>query len=212
MKARVLIADDHALMRYGLRALLEANGAEVVGEAAEGREALRMALEAKPDIIIMDVTMPGMNGLEAAAALHSKCPRTRVIILSMHADSEHVHRAFAAGASAYLIKGSASEEVIAAVRAVQAGRRYLSRELESPERSREPLKGDAGPVASLSRRERQVLQLVVEGHSSSQIAAIVHISPTSVYTYRSRLMKKLGVADVTALVKFAVQHGLTPSS
>jgi DNA-binding NarL/FixJ family response regulator len=212
MKVRVLIADDHALMRYGLRALLEANGAEVVGEAAEGREALRMARESKPDIVIMDVTMPGMNGLEAAAAVHSKCPATRVIVLSMHADSEHVHRAFAAGASAYLIKGSASEEVIAAVRAVQAGRRYLSRELESPERAREPLGANAGPLASLSRRERQVLQLVVEGHSSSQIATIVHISPTSVYTYRSRLMKKLGVADVTALVKFAVQHGLTPSS
>ena len=212
MKLRVLIADDHALMRYGLRVLLEANGVEVAGEAIEGREALRLAIEAKPDVVIMDLTMPGMNGIEAAGALHSKCPECRIIVLSMHTDSEYVHRAFAAGASAYLIKGSASEEVMEALRAVRVGRRYVSKELELPERPPEGRKDDTGPLASLSARERQVLQLVVEGHSSSEIAAIVHISPTSVFTYRSRLMKKLGVADVTALVKFAVQHGLTPSS
>jgi DNA-binding NarL/FixJ family response regulator len=128
----------------------------------------------------------------------------------MHSDSEHVHRALAAGASGYLLKGSASEDVVAAVRAVSAGRRYLSPELRLAEGSYASSK--AGPLASLSPRERQVLQLVVEGHASSEIAKLIHLSRGSVDTYRSRLMKKLGVADITALVKFAIQHGLTPGS
>jgi DNA-binding NarL/FixJ family response regulator len=212
VKIRVLLADDHAVVRYGLRTLLELSGAEVVAEANEGREALRLARTLNPDVAILDLTMPGLNGIEATALLREECPQTRVVILSMHADSEHVHRAIAAGASAYVLKGSASEEVVAAVRAVQAGRMYLSREL-TPIDGADPLgAGKAGPLDSLSGRERQVLQLVVEGYSSARIAALVHLSPKSVDTYRSRLMRKLGVSDVTALVKFAVQHGLTPGT
>jgi DNA-binding NarL/FixJ family response regulator len=198
------------VVRVGLRALLEMSGAEVVGEASDGREAMRLAQELKPDVAILDVTMPGLNGIDAAGVLKERCPRTRVIMLSMHADSEHVRRALAAGASGYVLKGSASEEMVAAVRAVVAGRQYLSRELTPVHRAAGTGVGETGRLESLSARERQVLQLVVEGHSSAQIATMVHLSPKSVDTYRSRLMKKLGVPDLTALVKFAVQHGLTP--
>lgn len=212
MKARVLLADDHAVVRYGLRALLEMSGAEVVGEAGEGREMLRLAREAQPDVAIVDVTMPGLNGIDAAELLREQCPETRIVMLSMHTSSEHVHRAFAAGASAYLLKGSASEEILMAIEAVLAGRQYLCRDLAPIHRSDLPGGGKSSPLDSLSVRERQVLQLVVEGHSSSQIATLVHLSSKSIDTYRSRLMKKLGVSDVPALVKFAIRHGLTPSS
>jgi DNA-binding NarL/FixJ family response regulator len=207
MKPRILLADDHAVVRFGLRALLEISGLEVVAEAGEGREALRLAEQLAPDVAILDIAMPGLNGIDAAELLRARSPHTRIVILSMYADSEHVHRAFAAGASAYLLKGSASEDIVTAVRQVMVGRRYVSPELSLLDPVRRP--GEAGPLASLSARERQVLQLVVEGHSSTEIAAIVHLSPKSVDTYRSRLMKKLGVSDVTALVKFAMQHGLT---
>jgi DNA-binding NarL/FixJ family response regulator len=210
VKTRVLLADDHAVVRYGLRALFELAGMEVVGEADEGRDALRLAEEQRPDVVIMDVTMPGLNGIDAAAIIRERCPQCRIVILSMHRDAEHVHRAFAAGAAAYLLKGSASEEIIAATRAVMAGGRYLSGELQLADRERSPRAGGPGPLESLSGREREVLQLVVEGHSSAEIARMVHLSPKSVDTYRSRLMKKLGVSDLPALVKFAVQHGLTP--
>jgi DNA-binding NarL/FixJ family response regulator len=155
--------------------------------------------------------MPGLNGIDAAVVLRERCPHTRIVILSMHSDAEYVHRAFAAGASGYLLKGSASEEVVAAVRAVQRGGRYLSRELAHIDRTRAERSDEPGPLDSLSVRERQVLQLVVEGHSSAGIAALVNLSPKSVDTYRSRLMKKVGVSDVPALVKFAIQHGLTPA-
>jgi DNA-binding NarL/FixJ family response regulator len=212
VKIRILLADDHAVLRFGLRALLESSGAEVVAEAAEGREALRLTRELEPDIAILDVTMPGLNGIDATGVLREQSPRTRVIILSMHSDREYVHRAFAAGASAYLLKGAASEEIVDAVRAVRNGSTYLSRELTAIGPATSTASGAPSPLDSLSARERQVLQLVVEGHSSAEIAGIVNLSPKSVDTYRSRLMKKLGVADVTALVKFAVQHGLTPNT
>ena len=187
------------------------SGAEVIAEAEDGREALRLAEALRPDVAILDVTMPGLNGIEAAAILRERCPHTRIVFLSMHSDREYVHRAFAAGASAYLLKGSASEEVVTAVQAVMVGIRYLSRDLKAAGRMQSPGARATGPLDSLSARERQVLQLVVEGHSSAEIAGQVNLSPKSVDTYRSRLMKKLGVPDVTALVKFAVQHGLTPS-
>lgn len=209
MTTRVLLADDHNVVRVGLRALLEISGAHVVGEAGDGREAIRLAEELRPDVAILDVSMPGLNGIDAAGMIHQRCPQTRIVFLSMHSDREHVHRAFAAGASGYLLKGSASEEIVAAVRTVQAGAKYLSRELV-PEDPSSPGVIQTSPLDRLSARERQVLQLVVEGHSSAEIATIVSLSPKSVDTYRSRLMKKLGVPDVPALVKFAVRHGLTP--
>ena len=210
MTIRVLLADDHALMREGLRALLTAApDIEVVGEVRTGREAERQVLQLNPDVVLMDIAMPDLNGIEAARVIHAKCPAVRIVMLSMHATAEYVYRAFEAGASGYLLKEAAAEEVITAVRTVHEGRRYLSPALAEsvPDLS----SGHArSPVDSLSTRERQVLQLVVEGKTSSEIARMIHLSPKSVQTYRSRLMMKLGVSDVPSLVKFALEHGLTP--
>ena len=212
MTIRVLLADDHVMMRDGLKALLTASlGISVVAEVGNGRDAVRRAAELRPDVAILDISMPELNGIEAARMLRTGCPGTRVVILSMHSSSEHVFRAFEAGAAGYLLKDSAGSEVLAAVRTVHAGRRYLSGAIAALEGSLQRAAGQAGPLDSLSARERQVLQLVVEGHSSAEIARRVHLSPKSVDTYRSRLMRKLGVGDVPALVKFAIQHGITPA-
>lgn len=210
MTIRVLLADDHALLREGLRALLAGTPAiEVVGEVRTGREAERQVLRLEPDVVLMDIAMPDLNGIEAARLIHAKCPAIRIVMLSMHATAEYVYRAFEAGASGYLLKEDAVEEVIAAVRAVHEGRRYLS--LAVVESVPELIGGDArSPVDTLSARERQVLQLVVEGHTSGEIARMICLSPKSVQTYRSRLMLKLGVSNLPALVKFALKHGLTP--
>ena len=147
MKPRILLADDHAVVRFGLRALLEISGLEVVAEAGEGREALRLAEQLAPDVAIMDIAMPGLNGIDATELLRAKSPRTRIVILSMYADSEHVHRAFAAGASAYLLKGSASEDIVSAVRQVMVGRRYVSPELSLLDPVRSP-SGASPPIST----------------------------------------------------------------
>jgi DNA-binding NarL/FixJ family response regulator len=209
MTIRVLLADDHALMREGLRALLATTSdIEIVGEVRTGREAERQIPQLNPDVVLMDIAMPDLNGIEAARVIHLKCPAVRIVMLSMHATAEYVYRAFEAGACGYLLKEVAVEEVITAVRAVHEGKRYLSPALA--ESVPDPASGYArGPVDSLSTRERQVLQLVVEGRTSNEIARMIHLSPKSVETYRSRLMLKLGVRDVPSLVKFALEHGLT---
>ena len=213
MTIRVLLADDHAVVRDGLKVLLQqAADISVVGVAADGREAVRRAQELKPDVVIMDIAMRELNGVEAARRLRDQCPATRVVMLSMHSSSEHVFRAIEAGAVGFVLKESAGEEVVAAVRAAHAGRRYFSRAITALEITAQSRAGRASPLGSLSARERQVLQLVVEGHSSAEIAATVHLSPKTVETYRGRLMKKLSVSNVPGLVKFAIEHGLTPSS
>jgi len=210
MRIRVLLADDHALMREGLRALLTTvPDIEVVGEVGTGREAESRVLQLDPDVVLMDIAMPDLNGIEAARLIHAKCPAVRIVMLSMHASAEYVYRAFEAGASGYLLKEVAVEEVVTAVRTVHEGRRFLSPALA--ESVPDLGSGHArSPVNSLSARERQVLQLVVEGKTSSEIARMICLSPKSVQTYRSRLMIKLGVSDVPSLVKFALAHGLTP--
>lgn len=211
-KIRVLLADDHQMLRDGLKSLLSASAdIEVVAEVSDGREAVRRAQELVPDVVVMDLSMPELNGIDAAGLLRDKCPAVRVVILSMHSSAEHVYRALEAGAAGYVLKESAGREAEAAVRAVHGGRQYLSAPLAALAAEPRPGKGERGPLASLSAREREVLQLVVEGHSSAEIASRVHISPKSVATYRSRLMRKLGVTDVASLVKFAVQHGITPA-
>jgi DNA-binding NarL/FixJ family response regulator len=212
MSIRVLLADDHAMLREGLRTLLAGAGFSVVGEVSDGREALRRVQELAPQVVVMDVAMPGLNGIEAAAMIRDRYPGTKIVVLSMHSSTEHVYRAFAAGAAGYVLKSAAGAELIGAVRAVHAGRRHLSEALR--ETCGDILRGAAraSPLDSLSARERQVLQLVVEGRSSAEIAATVHLSPKSVDTYRSRLMRKLGVGDVPALVKFALEHGITPGA
>ena len=195
MTIRVLLADDHALMREGLRALLTSvPDIDVVGEVRTGREAQWQVLQLDPDVVLMDIAMPDLNGIEAARLIHAKCPAVRIVMLSMHASAEYVYRAFEAGASGYLLKEAAVEEVIAAVRTVHEGKRYLSPALA--ESVPDLNSGHArSPVDSLSARERQVLQLVVEGVTSSEIAHMICLSPKSVQTYHSRLMMKLGVRD-----------------
>jgi DNA-binding NarL/FixJ family response regulator len=207
----VLLADDHAVVRDGLRALLEAQAdIEVVGDAANGREVLRLAQQLHPDVVVMDIAMPELNGVEATQQMHDAYPSTQVLILSMHSTTEHIFRALQAGARGYLLKDSAGAEVADAVRVVHAGRRYLSQKIAATviddyiaERHR------TSPLESLSSRERQILQLVAEGKSSTEIAAILFLSPKTVDTYRSRLMHKLDIGDLPSLVKFAIQHGVT---
>jgi DNA-binding NarL/FixJ family response regulator len=211
MKIRVLIADDHAMIRDGLGALLRDDPrVEVVGSAADGREALRLARELNPDVVVMDIAMPQMNGVEALRELRAASPDARVLILSMFSTLEHVQQALNAGASGYLLKESAGAELRSAIEQVHAGRRYLSREIEAHASRLLARIAQHTPLESLSRRERQILQLVVEGRSSAEIGKTLHLSAKTVETYRSRLMQKLGVDGVAALVKFAVAHGLTP--
>lgn len=203
----VLLADDHAMMREGLSVLLTGAGMQIVGSVGNGREAVRAAIATAPDVVLMDLTMPEMNGIEATREIRSRMPATLVVVLSMHSNREHVFQAMKAGAMGYVLKDAASAELVKAVRAVCAGARYVSPAI-GPLLE---LSGQRGPLESLSKRECQVLQLVVEGRTSGEIASAINLSRTSVDTYRSRLMKKLGVSDIASLVKLAVQHGLTPA-
>jgi DNA-binding NarL/FixJ family response regulator len=215
MSITVFLADDHAVVRDGLRVLLEAQpDIRVIGDAANGREAVRRVAQLRPDVVVMDIAMPELNGIEAAREIGRVCPSTQVIILSMHSTTEHIFQALQAGARGYLLKESAGIEVVNAVRAVHADHRYLSQKIleglvDNYVRQRQAAEAKS-PLARLSPREREVLQLVVEGKSSAEIADILSLSPKTVEAYRSRLMHKLGISDLPALVKFAIQHGLTP--
>jgi DNA-binding NarL/FixJ family response regulator len=209
----ILLADDHAVVRDGLRSLLEAQpDLKVIGDAENGREAVRQAAQQCPEVAILDIAMPELNGIEALRQINTTCPDTNVIILSMHATTKHILQALRAGARGYLLKESAGIEVVEAVRSVHAGRRHLSQKvadkvidefarLQESNQLQEPLE-------RLSLREREVLQLVVEGKSSVEIANILSLSVSTVDTYRSRLMDKLGIDDLPSLVKFAIQQGL----
>ncbi len=214
MAIKVFLADDHALVRDGLQVLLErADGINVTGAASNGRDAVRQIKELQPDVVIMDIAMPGQNGIEATSIISETCPSCRVLILSMHHSAEHIYHALKAGASGYLLKESAGQEVVEAVRAVHDGRRYLSQRIKETViddyiQQRKTVSAKS-PFEMLSSREREVIQLVVEGKTSADIARTLFISPKTVETYRSRLMQKLGVKDLPGLVKFAIQHGLT---
>ncbi len=211
---RVLIADDHAVVRDGLCYLLEAQpDLSVVGDAANGREAVARTIQLKPDVVLMDISMPELNGIDATAQIVEAVPEARVIILSMQGTAEHVFRALQAGAQGYLLKDSAGKVVVEAVRAVHGGNRYFGNEITSTlvtDYLQHRQDGsEKSPLERLSGREREILQLVVEGKSSAEIGQILSLSPKTIETYRSRLMAKLGLKDLPSLVKFAVQHGLT---
>lgn len=215
MTISVFLADDHTVLRDGLQYLLDAQpDIKVVGDAADGHEAVQQVIQLCPDIVIMDIVMPVLNGIEATRKIHEDCPFAKVIILSMHCSTEHVHRSIQAGACGFLLKESAGAEVVTAVRTVYADHSYLSQKISDQvvrEYGRlDELGVEISPLSRLSPREREVLQLVVEGKSSAEIANILSISFKTVDTYRSRLMQKLGIKDLPNLVKFAIQHGLTP--
>ncbi len=207
MSIRILIADDHAIVREGLSLILESAGMLVVGEARNGREAVSLADAIRPDLVVMDIAMPELNGIDATRVIREQLPDIRVVMLSMHNTSEHVFRALHAGARGYLLKESAGSGLVDAVRTVIRGERYLGEGVEAPSLTA----GGRSPLDSLSRRERQVLQLVVEGRTSAEVAQLLSLSPKSIETYRSRLMVKLGVGNLPTLVRFALQHGITPS-
>ena len=209
---RVLLAEDHELVRSGIRALLQGlAGIQVVGEAGDGREALKLAGTHHPDVVLLDITMPELNGLEVAARLAKEHPRTRTLIVSMHGEEEYVAQALRAGAAGYLLKDSSSAELELAVRAVARGDRYLS-----PAVSKPVIEGyvdrpvEAGPLDRLSPRQREILQLVAEGWSTKQVAGKLGLSPKTVEAHRTALMKRLGLHDITGLVRYAVRTGIVP--
>jgi DNA-binding NarL/FixJ family response regulator len=206
---KILLADDHSVLTDGLRILIESQqDMRVVGIATEGRQAVSMVKANCPDLVLMDVSMPGLNGIEAARQASNLCPDMRILMLSMHADMEYVNRALQAGAQGYILKESAGAEVLQAIREVMAGRTFFSAKIT--EKMLMTLsKSQNGPLERLSDREREVLQLTVEGRTSSEIAALLSLSPKTVETYRSRIMTKLNLDSLPALVKFAIQHGLT---
>jgi two-component system, NarL family, response regulator NreC len=212
MSISVFLVDDHTIVRDGLRYLLEAQGGiKIVGEAANGRDAVKAVKKLQPDIVIMDILMADLNGIEATEQICRESPATRVIILSMQSSSESILRALRAGARGYLFKESAGRELIQAIQAVHIGHRYLSAKV-SDQVVGAGIKQHGGfsdPLSVLSRREREVLQLVVEGKTSAEIAETLFLSVKTIETYRSRLMQKLGIKDIPALIKFAIQKGLT---
>ncbi len=211
---RVFLADDHAVVRDGMTALMEAEqDIQVVGTACNGQQAVQQIKQSQPDIVVMDIAMPKLNGIDATRQISKFCPAVKVIMLSMHDSSEHIYQALKAGAKGYLLKESAGKEVVDAVREVRSGHRYLSKRIQKvviedyiSNQGATPVKS---PIEKLSDRERQILQLVVEGKSSKEIGKALHISSKTVATYRSRLMDKLAIHDLPGLVKFAIRHGLT---
>ena len=214
MNITVFIADDHTIIRDGLRSLLEAQGdIHVVGDADNGREAVQQVHKLAPDVVLMDIAMPEVNGIDATRQITSEMSKPHVVILSMHSTSEHIFRAFQAGAFGYLLKDSAGSEVVDAVREVSLGRHYLSQKITEAMIvdyvHQGKMSSTDSPLDSLTIREREVLQLTVEGRSSAEIGKTLSISPKTVDTYRSRLMHKLGISDLPTLVRFTIQHGLT---
>ena len=209
MTIRILIADDHAVVAEGLKHLIEAQqDLQVVAIVGDGREAVRIAKESQPHVVLMDLSMPELNGADATRAIVENDPRCRVIVLSMYAEREYVRRALKSGAAGYVVKRSAAKEVVDAIRAVHGGQRYLSPRVADAVIEDYAADGKADLLERLSAREREVLQLLAEGRTGAEIAARLSLSQKTVETYRARLVEKLGIRDVAGLVKFAIQRGL----
>jgi DNA-binding NarL/FixJ family response regulator len=204
-----MIVDDHAVVAEGLRFVVDAQAdMQVVACVEDSRESVELAVKMEPDVVLMDHAMPGLNGAEATHLIRSRCPRTRVIILSMYSNDVHVMRGLQAGAMGYVVKKSAAKEVVEAIRVVHRGGRYLSKELVNLviEQASHRVQN---PLMRLSSRERQVLQMLAEGHSTAHIAEQLSLSHKTVETYRTRLMEKLDLHDLASLIRFAIQHGVT---
>ena len=209
---RVLIADDHVLVRDALVALLDTQqDLQVVAAVDNGVDAVTQCRQMTPDVALLDVVMPQLNGIEATAQIGEYCPTVRVIILSMYSDVEYVFRAVRAGARGYVAKTSTTAELVKAIGSVFSGRRFFSGPIgESVLDDYIQVRSDKSPLDRLSVRERQILQLIAEGRSSAAIAQSLSLSPKTVDTYRSRMMGKLHITELPALIKFAIIHGITP--
>ena len=210
---KVLLADDHRIVREGLKSLLQAqNDMEVVAEAGDGREAMEMAEEFGPDVVVMDVAMPHLNGIEATRRLMSDHPDTKVVALSMHSDRRYVAEALKAGASGYLLKDGAFDELADAIRTVMNNKVYLSPRIADvvvEDYVRHLPKAGPSAFAALTSREREVLQLLAEGKATKQAAAALHVSVKTVETHRRQIMEKLDLHSVAELTKYAIREGLT---
>jgi DNA-binding NarL/FixJ family response regulator len=212
--ARVLLADDHTLVRAGLRKLLESMPQiEVVGEADDGRKAVAMAEQLQPDLVLMDISMPGITGLEATSRLHKAWPKMRVMVLSMHQNEEYVRQALRYGAAAYLLKDAAPQELERAIQAVLQGETYLSPVLATrvTVAQAQSQNGEQAPTEQLTPRQVEVLRMVVQGHSSKEIARVLDVSVKTVDSHRTSLMKQLDIHEVTGLVRYAMRTGLISS-
>ena len=213
-KTTVVLADDHAIVRQGLRAVLEATSEfTVVGEVADGLQVPEVVDRLRPNVLVLDLMMPGLNGLEITRQVSKRCPQTRVVILSMHADEPYVLEALRNGATGYVLKEASTTEVAQAVREVAAGRRYLSQPLSERAIEAYAEKAQAAPLdlyETLTTREREILQLCAEGYSSTEMAARLGISPRTADTHRANLMRKLGLQGQTDLVRYALRRGILP--
>ncbi len=213
MRTRIVLVDDHAIVRDGLRSLLEQEpDLHIVAEAADGVEGVRAVRENQPDVIIVDASMPTLNGIEATRRIHAQLPHVRIICLSMHNESRFVSAMLEAGASAYLLKDCASEELVHAIRIVMAGQVYLSPEVAQVVVNQ--IKGAGNGAAEsafavLTDRERTVLQLLAEGHTTKEIGERLKLSAKTIATHREHIMAKLGIASIAGLTKYAIQQGLT---
>ncbi|MBI5848958.1 MAG: response regulator transcription factor [Nitrospirae bacterium] len=215
---RILLADDHALVRAGFRALIQKiEGVEVIAEAADGHEALRLIRELLPDIAFVDISMPGINGLEVTARAVKECPGTRIIILSMHADDEYVLQALRSGALGYILKDAKISELEGAIQTVCKGKIYLCTTVADhfaqhyPERIETAWKKtgkDEKHFETLTPRQREILQLIAEGHTTKEIAAKLNLSIKTIETYRSQIMDRLNIRDLASLVRYAIRSGI----
>ena len=213
-RVRVLVADDHTIVRQGLVGILKASEEiEVVGEASDGNEAVEKALKTKPDVAVLDVSMPRLSGFEAARRIHETLPATKILVLTMHDDEEYILKMVRAGASGYLLKDGAASELIAGIRALKGGKTYFGSHATKAladafarDRPAEP----ADPYERLTDREREVFQLVVEGKTNAEIAELLFISPKTVDNHRTHLMEKLRIHSTAELVRYAARHHLMP--
>lgn len=213
MTTKIVLADDHGIIRAGIRNLLDQEqDLEVVGEASDGREVIRLNQELQPDVLVMDITMPNLNGIDATRQIIGKNPEAKIIALSMHSDHHFVAEMLQAGAAAYLLKDCVYDELVQAIQLVCQGKTYLSPEIASilvkDYRSQAQQNVAAGSV-SLSPREREVLQLIAEGHSTKAIAEKLYLSVKTIEAHRSQIMKKLNTNSVAELTKYAIREGLT---
>ena len=208
MATRILIADDHGIVRSGLRLLLERQSdMEVVAEASDGAEAVQLALRERPDLCILDVGMPVLTGLQATREIKAQAPAVTVLMLSMHSDERYLFEALKAGASGYVLKAEADQDLVAAARAVGRGEAFLT---NAAERSliRDWMDDDAGPREPLTPREQEVVKLIAEAHTNAQIADILHLAEKTVESHRANVLRKLGMRDRVELVRYAIRRGM----